>query len=105
MSAGVGVVDGVIAAVAILVQTVDGVGVEVGGIVGGDKAAPFGAVISGVAVVQAGIFVVVIATITNRVGFCYSSIAGNRAVAPHLYSTMVYTHSQEKATQVKNLSG
>ena len=61
MSTGVGVVDGVVAAIAILVQAVGGGGVEVGGIIGGDEAAPLGRVVPGVAVVQAGIFVVVIA--------------------------------------------
>jgi Na+/citrate or Na+/malate symporter len=84
-----------------LVQTVDGIGVQVGSIVGGDEAAPFGGVIPGVAVVQAGIFVVVIATITNRVGVRYSRIAGNGAVALHLYSTIIYASSQEKASQVE----
>ena len=60
--------DGVIATVAILVQAVDGGGVEVGSIVGGDEAAPCRAVIPGVAVVQTGFFVVVVATIANGVG-------------------------------------
>ena len=81
MSTRVGVVDGVVITVAILVQAVDGVGVEVGSIIGGDESAPFGAVISGVAVVQAGIVIVVIPTVTNRVGVCYGSIAGNGTVA------------------------
>ena len=92
-------VDGVVAAVAILVQAVDGGGIQVGSIIGGDESAPFGAVISGVAVIQTGIIVVVVATVTNGVGLRYSSIAGNGAVAIHLYSTMIYASSQEKATQ------
>ena len=100
MSTGVGVVDGVVITVAILVQAVDGVGVEVGGVVRRNKSAPFGGVIPGVTVVQAGIFVVVVATVADGVGFCYSSIAGNGAIAPHLYSTMICASSQEKATQV-----
>jgi hypothetical protein len=41
-------------------------GVEVGSIIGGDESAPFGAVISGVAVIQAGIIVVVIAAGTTN---------------------------------------
>ena len=84
MSTRVGVVDGIIAAVAILVQAVDGIGVEICGVVRGDKSTPFGGVISGVAVVQAGFFIVVVATIANRVGFCYGSIARDGAVAPRL---------------------
>ena len=61
MSTGVGVVDGVVAAVAILVQTIDGFGVQVIGCIGGNESTPFGGVISGVAIIQAGIFVVVVA--------------------------------------------
>jgi hypothetical protein len=101
MATGINHVDRVVIAVAILVQAVDGIGVEVGGIIGGDEAAPFGAVISGVAVVQAGFDIVVVATVTNRGGFCYGSVAGNGAVAPRLYSTMICASSQEKASQVK----
>ena len=80
MTCWINEIDRVVIAVAILVQAVDGGGVEVGSIIGGDEAAPFGAVISGVAVVQAGIFVIVIATVADRVGFCYGSIAGNGTV-------------------------
>ena len=87
-----------------MVLTVDGIGVQVGGIIGGDEAAPLGGVIPGVAVIQAGIFVVVIATIANRVGLRHSNIGGftgNGAVAPRIYFTMIYASSQEKATQIK----
>ena len=101
MAARVGVIDGVVVAVAILVQAVGGLGIQVGSIVGADKSTPFGAVISGIAVVQAGIFVVVVATIADRVSVRYSGIAGNGAVAPYLYFTMICASSQEKATQVK----
>ena len=101
MSTRVGVVDGVITTVAILVQAVDGFGVEVGSAVGADESTPCRAVISGIAIVQAGIFVVVVAAIADRVSVRYSRIAGNGAVAIHLYSTMIYASSQEKATQTK----
>ena len=57
----------VIIAIAIEVQAVDGFGVQVGGIVGADEAAPFGTVILGVAVVQAGIGIKVIPTVTDWV--------------------------------------
>ena len=100
MATGICVIHRVVAAIAILVQAVGGGGVEVGGIIGGDEAAPLGRVVPGVAVVQAGIFVVVIATVADGVGFCYGSVAGNGAIAPHLYSTMICAHSQEKATQI-----
>ena len=91
----------VVVAVAILVQAVGGMGVEVGSAVGADKSTPFGAVIPGVAVVQAGIIVIVVATIANGVGLCYSSIAGNSTVTPHLYFTISTARSQEKTTQTK----
>jgi len=85
MSTRVGVVDRIVATVAILVQAVDGIGIEVGGIIGADKASPLGGVVPGVAVVQTGFFVVVIATVTDRVGLCYGNVggfAGNGAVTP-----------------------
>ena len=71
MSTRVCKIDRIIVAIAIQVQAVDGVGIEVGGIVRRDESAPFGAVITGVAVVRAGIFIIVIATTTNRVGLTY----------------------------------
>ena len=85
MATRVVVIDGIIAAVAILVQAVGGLGIEIRSVIGGNEASPFGAVISGIAVVQAGFFVVVIATVTDGVGVCYGnvgSIAGNGAIAP-----------------------
>ena len=91
----------VITTVAILVQAVNGIGIQIGGIVGTNEAAPLGRVVPGVAVVQAGIVVVVIATVTNGVGLRYSSIAGNGTVILHLYSTIFLVLSQEKATQDK----
>ena len=84
MSTRVGVVDGIIAAVAILVQAVDGFGIQVIGAVGADEASPLGGVVPGAAVVQAGIFVVV-ATVTNGVGvgnIIIGSLRRNSAVAP-----------------------
>ena len=80
MSRRISQIHRVIATIAIQVQAVDGIGIQIGGIIGGDEAAPFGAVISGVAVVQTGIFVIVIAAVTDGVGFCYGSVAGNSAV-------------------------
>ena len=77
-------VDGVVAAVAILVQSVDGRGVEVGSVIGGDKASPFGGVVPGVAVVQAGFGIVVVTAVANGVGLCYGNVggfAGNGAIA------------------------
>ena len=96
MARSIGVVHRIIATVAILVQAVGGRGVEVGGVVGGDKAAPFGGVIPGVAVVQAGIVIVVVTAITNRVGFCDRRVAGNRAVAPSIIDIL----SDQSATGI-----
>ena len=100
MSAGVGVVDRIIAAVAILVQTIDGFGIQVIGAVGRDEAAPFGGIVPGVAVIQAGFFVVVVTTITNGVSGGNSDVGSftrDGAVAPYLYFTMICASSQEKA--------
>ena len=65
MSTRITVVHRIIIAIAIEVQAVDGFGVQIGGIVRGDKPSPFGAIVPGVAIVQAGIMVEVLATGTN----------------------------------------
>ena len=85
MSARVCIIHRIIIAVAIQIQAVNSFGIQVGGIVGGDESAPLGAVISGVAVVQAGIVIVVITTVTDGVGvgnIVAGSLAGDGAVAP-----------------------
>ena len=55
----------IIITIAIEVQAVDRFGVEVGGIVRRDESAPFGAVIPGVAIIQAGIISTTIAAGTK----------------------------------------
>ena len=70
-AARIAVVNRIIIAIAIQVQAVYGFGVEVGGIIGRDESTPFGGVIPGVAIIQASVFIVVIATTTNRVGLTY----------------------------------
>ena len=85
MAARVGVVDGVITAVAILVQAVGGLGIQVGSIIGGDESSPFGGIVPGIAVVQAGIVIEVISSVTNGVGvgnIIIGSLRRNSAVAP-----------------------
>ena len=64
-----------LASEAIEVQAVDGFGIQVSGIVGGDESAPFGGVIPGVAIIQAGIVRTVIATEAKNGcfgGLCFS---------------------------------
>ena len=61
----------IVTAIAIQVQAVDGFGVQVGGIIGADEAAPLGGVISCVQIVQARVVIVVIATVANGVGFTF----------------------------------
>ena len=70
MTRRIGAVHRIVIAIAIQVQTVDGFGVQIGSIIGRDKSAPFGGVIPGVAVVQAGVVIVVIPSVTDgiRVG-------------------------------------
>lgn len=64
----------IVTAIAIEVQTIDGLGIQVGGIVRRDESTPLGRVISGVAVVQSGVAVVVIASVTDDVRSCYIMI-------------------------------
>ena len=74
----------IVIAIAIQVQTVDGFGIQVGGIIGRDKSSPLGGVVPGVAVIQAGIVIVVIATVADGICVCDGSISGagsNGAVA------------------------
>ena len=76
MSAWVNEVHRIVIAIAIEVQTVDGFGIQIGGIVGRNESAPLGGVIAGVAVVQAGIVIVVITAVTDGVGIGNGSISG-----------------------------
>ena len=96
MSTWITVIYRIIIAVTIQVQAVGGFGVEVGGIIGRDKSAPFGRVIPGVAVVEAGVIVVVVAAITNGVGFAYilpSSPPGVKKKAGPLSQTSPFLRS------------
>jgi len=82
----------------ISIQTIYYIGVECTGF-RADKSTPLRGVVPGVAVVQAGFGIVIVATVADGVGLCYGnvgSIAGNGAVTPHLYSTIIYVGSQEK---------
>ena len=75
-STGIHAVNGIIIAIAVQVQAVDGFGVEVGCIIGRDESAPFGGVIPGIAIIEAGIVIEVIATVTDGVGIGNGSISG-----------------------------
>ena len=55
MPTRIAVVNRVVIAVAIQVQAVDGFGVQVGGVIRGDKSSPLGGAVPGVAIIQAGI--------------------------------------------------
>ena len=76
MSAGIRVIHRIIIAIAVEIQAVDRFGVQVGGIVGRDESAPLGGVVPGVAVIQAGVVIVVIATVANGVSVGNGSISG-----------------------------
>ena len=85
MATGIHIVHRIIIAIAIEVQAVDGFGIQLGSIIGRDESAPFGAVVSCITIVQAGVVIVVIAAIAN--GVCASQrivggIVGNGAVTP-----------------------
>ena len=62
MATGGTIVDRIITAITIQVQAVYGFWVQVGGIVGADEAAPFGAIIPGIAVIEASIISTIMAT-------------------------------------------
>jgi hypothetical protein len=84
VSTWVTVIHRIVIAIAIQVQAVDGFGIQIGGIVGRDEPTPLGGVIAGVAVIQTGIIVVIVAAITNGVGIGDREIGGlrrNRTVA------------------------
>ena len=88
---GIDNIDRIITTITIQVQAIDGCGVQVGGIVGRDKSAPLGAVVSGVTEVQAGVVIVVVATVTDGVGVCHivaGGLAGNGAVAPGIVEVL-----------------
>ena len=85
MSTRIGIIHRIIIAIAIQVQAVGGFRIQVGSVVGGDKSAPFGAVVSGVAVIQAGVVIVVVTTVTDGVGVgnvVISGFAGDGAITP-----------------------
>ena len=85
MTTGVNIVYGIVIAIAIEVQTIYGFRVQVSGAVRRNESAPLGGVVSGVAVIQAGIIIVVVATVTDGVGvgnIVAGSLAGNGAITP-----------------------
>lgn len=78
MARRIRIIHRIIIAIAIQIQTVDGFGVQVGSIIGRDESVPFGRVVSGVAVVEASVVIVVVATVTDGVGVG-NIVAGNLA--------------------------
>ena len=84
MTTRVTIIYRIVIAIAIQVQAIDGFGGQVGGIIGRDKSAPFGGVIPGVAVIQAGIVIEVIPSVTDGIRVGDGGIGGagsNDAVA------------------------
>ena len=65
MSAWVNEVHRIVIAIAIEVQAIDGFWVQVGSIIGRDESAPFRGVVPGVAVMQAGVVGIILATGTK----------------------------------------
>ena len=66
---GINEVHRIIIAIAIQVQPIDGIGIQVGGIIGRNESAPLGRVVPGVAVVEASFVVKAVAIVTNMGGF------------------------------------
>ena len=91
MSTRIYIVHRIVIAIAIQVQTVDGFGVQVGGVIRGDKSSPLGGVVPGVAVIQASVVIEVIPSVTDRVCVgdgIVGSLAGNGAVAPGIIQVL-----------------
>ena len=83
----------IVIAITMQIQAVDSLGIQIGGIVGADESAPFGGVIPGVAVVQAGIVIVVITTVTDGVGVGDGGIGrarSNGAIAESIIEVSCY---------------
>ena len=66
----------IVIAIAVEIQTIDGLGIQVGGVIRGDESAPFGGVVPGIAVVQAGIVIEVIPSVTDGICVCNGGISG-----------------------------
>ena len=84
----------IIITITVKIQAIDRFRVEVGGIVGGDNSAPFGGVIPGVAVIEAGIICTIIALVTKTVVLQPSH--------RHTYFTIFSARSQEKSLPDRN---
>ena len=68
MTTGISIIDRIITAVTVQIQTIDGFRVDIGGIIRGDESAPLGVIVSSVQVVKAGFAVAVVTAIANGVG-------------------------------------
>ena len=87
--------DRVIATIGVEVEAADGIGVEVGNIVNGDKAADLGIVISCQQIIQPGFGIVVIPTIAEGVKRTEVAIGVvlNRVIAPRIVGVFYSTSS------------
>ena len=84
MARRIRVIHRVIIAIAIEIQAVDILSIEICGVIGGDKSVPFGGIIPGVAIIQAGVIVVVVTPVADGVSIGDGVVGGlgrNGAVA------------------------
>ena len=98
MPTRIAVVNRVVIAVAIQVQAVDGFGVQVGGVIRGDKSSPLGGVVPGVAVIQAGIIDRAIAREARMGTF-------ECAISTFLYYHLLYPPSSKSLPGRNDLGG
>ena len=85
MARRIRIIHRIIIAIAIQVQAIDGFGAEICSIIGRDESSPLRRIIPGIAVIQAGVVIVIVATVSDRIGVGHivaGSLAGNGAVAP-----------------------
>ena len=85
MPTRINIIDRIIIAIAILVQPIEAVGIEISRIVGANESAPGRGVVTGIEIIQPGFLVVIVPAVSDRV---YSrNVAGVKrdgAVAPRI---------------------
>jgi len=87
MPTWIGIVDGIIITIAIQIQPIEAVGIEISRIIRRDESSPFGAIVTRIEIVQAGILVVIVTAISDGILGCNTvGIERNRAITPSIIS-------------------
>ena len=73
MSTRIAVANRIVIAIAIEIQSIDGFGVQVGGVIRRDKSAPIGGIVPGVAIIQTGVIRTIIAASIKKGAFAHAT--------------------------------